>query len=108
MRPDWLRRGRACAQRDRRAAPEVTRQRAPQLGRAPSVLETPYPNAAQCVVVHEVVLQSERDRVIPIQLARAVERRVVPGVPPLLAAGVVRIAMRDIAAGLDLGRARFG
>ena len=45
--------------------------------------------------------------VVPVQLARAAQRRVVPGVPALLARGIVGVDVGRKAACLDAGRCGF-
>src|SRR5213076_214574 len=72
-----LRRGGRRADGCGRAPGEMRRERAPQLGRAAAVVEIPDPNAAQALGVDELVLLAERDRVVEVELADAVERGVV-------------------------------
>src|SRR5260370_13159683 len=76
-----------------RARAEVGGQGGPQLRRATSVVEGPNPNSAEVVLIDQGVLLCERYGVVPIQLARAVELRVQPGVPSLLSGRIVGIPM---------------
>src|SRR5438046_10434841 len=90
-----------------RGRAELRGQKLPQLGRASTVVQVPDADSAEVAVVHEVVLVPERDGVIPVELASAVQRRVDPCVPALIAGWVVGVAVRYIAARLHPGGRRL-
>src|SRR5260370_7365635 len=81
----------------------MTDQRRPQLGSAASVVEVPDPDAAQTVPVDQVVFESQRGDVVPVELSCAAERGVEPGVPPLPAGGIVGVPVHRVAPGAHGG-----
>ena len=79
----------------------------PQLRRSTAVVQVPDADSSQVVGGNQVVLAPERGRIVPVQLPGALQPRVEPRVPSLLARRIVGIAVGRIASGLDLRRGRL-